>query len=102
MLTNLGLTREYTSRYRARIVQGLATYGEFDPATDARCLSGEAIEELLDVGSYLEFLEEKHPEMGSGVQKCRAKAILLYGELRKLERLELKRVYPTQGKERTT
>jgi hypothetical protein len=67
----------------------LATYGEFDPATDTRCLSHEAIEEILDVGSYLEMLEEKHPSLSSGIQKIRAKAIVLYGELKKLEEAEV-------------
>jgi hypothetical protein len=88
MLKGLALIREYMSRYRSRIVAGLATYGEFDPATDTRCLSAEAQEECLDIGSYLEMLEEKHPELTSGIQKIRAKAIVLYGELKKLEALE--------------
>ena len=88
MLRGISLIREFTSRYRARIVRGLATYGEFDPSTDTRWLSVEAQEECLDIGSYLEMLEAKRPEMRSGILKVRAKAILLYGELKKLEEAE--------------
>ena len=87
--TSKALLREFYSRYRSRIVSGLATYGEFNPATDTRCLSGEAIEEILDVGSYLEFLEAKRPDLTSGIQKVRAKAIMMYGMLRRLEEVEL-------------
>ena len=86
---HLALAQEFYSRYRARIVKGLATYGEFVAATDSRCLSHEAMEECLDIGSYMEMLEEKHPSLRGRVQKIRAKAILLYGELLKLEREEI-------------
>ncbi len=92
MTDRAALIREYVSKYRTRIVQGLAVYGEFDPKTDKRCLSHEAIEECLDIGSYLEMLETKRPELTSGIQKIRAKSILLYGELKKLETLEKARI----------
>lgn len=82
------LANEYISRYRGRIVRGLAVYGEFNPATDTRCLSQEAIEECLDIGSYLEFLELKDNRLTGRIQKIRAKTILLYGELKKLEEAE--------------
>ena len=88
MTGNLALINEFTAKYRRRIAQGLAVYGEFDPSTDTRCLSHEAIEECLDIGSYLEMLEEKRPELVSRIQKIRAKTILLYGELKKLEDAE--------------
>jgi len=88
MLKGVGLIREYTSKYRNRITKGLAVYGEFDPDTDTRCLSYEAIEECLDVGSYLEMLEEKRPELTPHVNKARVKAIGLYAELKALEALE--------------
>lgn len=88
MSDNPALIREFVAKYRRRITQGLAVYGEFDPTTDQRCLSHEALEECLDIGSYLEMLEEKHPGLGSYIQKIRAKTILLYGELKKLESLE--------------
>ncbi len=84
----LALINEFTAKYRRRITQGLATYGEFDAATDTRCLAHEAIEECLDIGSYLEMLEEKRPDLTSRIQKIRAKTILLYGELKKLEEAE--------------
>jgi RNase P/RNase MRP subunit p30 len=70
-------------------VKGLAVYGEFVPEKDERCLSEELIEELLDCGSYLDFCEQKHPELRSAVQSIRAKVILLYGESKKLKELEL-------------
>ena len=79
------LRDEFISKYRSRIVSGLAKYGEFDPATDKRVLSVEAQEECLDIGSYLEFLESKYNSMSAQVQKVRAKTILLYGDLKKLE-----------------
>lgn len=94
---HLALAREFYDRYQGRIVKGLATYGEFVPETDGRCLSEELVEELLDCGSYLDFLEQKHPPLRSSVQKFRAKVILLYGEGKKLKELEL-----TQGKARAT
>jgi hypothetical protein len=84
-MDRLALIREFTAKYRARIVLGLATYGEFDPATDTRRLSHEAIEECLDIGSYLEMLEQKHPVLERKIQRIRAKTILLYGELKRLE-----------------
>jgi hypothetical protein len=93
---HLALAQEFYSRYQGRIVGGLAVYGEFDPATDKRCLSEELIEELLDCGSYLDFCEQKYPSLRSAVQKIRAKVILLYGEAKKLKELEL-----TLGKEGT-
>ena len=94
----LKLIREFTAKYRARIVKGLATYGEFDKDTDTRILSREAQEEVLDVGSYLEFLEIKHPDpnLQLKIQRVRAKAILLYGELKQLEQDELIRT-PARG-----
>ncbi len=87
-MTASRLLREFYVKYRSRIVQGLAVYGEFDPATDKRCLAHEAIEECLDIGSYMEMCEIKHPVLGSRIQKIRAKTIILYGELKKLEEAE--------------
>ena len=92
----LKLIREFTAKYRARIVKGLATYGEFDKDADTRILAHEAIDEVLDVGSYLEMLEEKHPDLAFKIQRVRAKAILLYGELKQLEQDELVRT-PARG-----
>ena len=82
------LMDEYYNRYQNRIVGGMATYGEFDPSTDRRVLSREAIEECLDIGSYLDFLEQKHPTLRLRIQKIRANTILLYGELKTLESAE--------------
>lgn len=87
--TSLALTNEFYSKYRARITRGLSVYGEFCAATDERVLSREALEEVLDVGSYMEMLEGKHPELSGRVQKIRMKALVLYGELLKLEQEEL-------------
>jgi hypothetical protein len=95
--SHLALAQEFYSRYQNRIMRGLATYGEFVPSKDKRCMSREAQEEILDVGSYMEFLEAKRPDLTSYTQKVRAKAIMLYGELKKLEELELQ----PEGKERT-
>ena len=85
---HLALAQEFYDRYQSRIVQGLATYGEFDAGSDKRVLSHEAIEECLDIGSYLSFLEEKHPSLQPRIQKIRANTILLYGELKALEESE--------------
>ena len=89
--SRLKLVREFHNKYRARITQGLAVYGEFDPATDKRILAHEGIEECLDIGSYLEMLEQKHPALTPRIQKIRASTILLYGDLKKLEAEELAR-----------
>jgi len=85
---HLALAQEFYDRYQSRITAGLATYGEFDPATDKRVLAFEAIEECLDIGSYLSMCEEKHPSLRPRIQKIRANTILLYGELKALEESE--------------
>jgi hypothetical protein len=96
--SHLALAQEFYSRYQDRIAHGVATYGEFIPSKDKRCMSREAQEEILDgCGSYMEFLEAKRPDLTSYIQKIRAKGILIYGELKKLEELELQ----PEGKERT-
>ena len=81
----MALAQEFYDRYQNRITAGLATYGEFQPESDKRVLAHEAIEEALDIGSYLDFLEQKHPTLSGRIQKIRANTILLYGELRTLE-----------------
>jgi hypothetical protein len=86
---HLALLREFVALCDNREVSGLATYGEFDPGTDKRCLSQEMIEELSDSWNYMKFLEMKHPPLGSGVQKIRAKLVMLYGEAKKLREMEL-------------
>ena len=96
-ISKTSLIREFHAKYRARITQGLAVYGEFDPKTDKRILTREGIEECLDVGSYLEMLEQKHPPLSPKIKRIRASVILLYGELKKLEEDELSR---TPEKER--
>jgi len=85
---NIALVKEFYDRYQNRITAGLATYGEFDANSDKRLLSREAIEECLDIGSYLDFLEQKHPSLRLRIQKIRANTILLYGELKTLEEAE--------------
>jgi hypothetical protein len=90
---NLALVKEFYDRYQARITAGLAIYGEFIPEDDKRILSFEAIEECLDIGSYLSMCEEKHPSLRPRIQRIRANTILLYGELKSLEESER-----TQGK----
>ena len=87
----LSLIREFTAKYRARIVHGLAIYGEFDPATDNRILAYEALEECLDIGEYLEMLEEKHEVMGPKIRPIMSKTILLYGDLKALVQEESSR-----------
>ena len=82
------LLSEFTRRYRSRIRDGLETYGKFNPDTDTRCLSREAVEECLDVGSYLEMLEEKWPDLTVDVNRVRSRLILLYSDLRGLEDME--------------
>ena len=84
----LALLNEFMALCESGEVAGLAKYGEFDPATDKRCLSSEMIEELRDSWNYMKFLELKHPSLRSPVQKIRAKLVMLYGEARKLRELE--------------
>ena len=87
---HLLLVKEYYDKYRSRIVRGLATYGEFDPATDKRVLSVEMQEECLDIGSYLEMWDQKYTSKAASTaaQKARAYFILGYGMLKELEELE--------------
>lgn len=88
MDANESLTREFVARYQRRITQGLATYGEFDPTTDKRNLAHEAIEECLDIGSYMEMCEQKTPALAKKCRRIVSKAIVLYGLLKKLEQEE--------------
>ena len=87
---HLALAQEFYDRYQSRIVQGLATYGEFDPATDKRVLAVEMQEECLDVGSYLSMWDQKYTSKvaSTAAQKARAYFILGYGMLKELEELE--------------
>jgi len=85
---NIALVKEFYDKYQSRITQGLSIYGEFDANSDKRVLSHEAIEECLDIGSYLDFLEQKHPTLRLRIQKVRANTILLYGALKALEEAE--------------
>ncbi|MFA6063988.1 MAG: hypothetical protein WC736_15475 [Gallionella sp.] len=85
----LALLNEFVSLCEAGEVAGFATYGDFDPVADKRVLSREAIEEIRDAWNYMRFLELKRPELRSPIQKIRAKLVMLYGELRKLEEAEL-------------
>ena len=82
------LVKEFYDKCQGRVVKGLATYGEFDASKDKRILAHEAIEECIDIGNYLTFLEEKHPSLRLRIQKIRANTILLYGELKALEESE--------------
>lgn len=43
-----------------RMTMGLATYGDFDPATDKRNLSQEAADECVDVMNYMRMFEQKY------------------------------------------
>jgi hypothetical protein len=86
---HLALLREFVSICDSREVAGLATYGEFEPLTDTRCLSQEASEELFDAWNYMKFLELKHGELRGPIQEIRAKLVLLYGDCKKLKELEL-------------
>ena len=81
----LKLLKEFRAKYQARIAAALPKYGEFDPKTDDRNMGSEAIEECLDIGSYMDFAEQMHPELSGLIQRIRAKAILLYGQLKELE-----------------
>jgi hypothetical protein len=80
---------EYTRRYKRRITEAIPKYGDFEPETDKRNLSEEAIEEILDVGSYMEMCEQKHPELARKCRRILAKAIILYGMLKELKEDEL-------------
>ena len=82
------LLREFTARYQRRITEAIPKYGEFDPTTDKRCMAHEAIEEVLDVGSYMSFLEQMRPDLKTKARRILAKAVILYGLLKKLEQEE--------------
>jgi hypothetical protein len=82
---HLELAKEFYSRYQGRIVKGVATYGDFDAETDGRNMGTECSEEILDVGSYLDFGEQMRPDLVRFIQKMRAKTILLFGMAKQLE-----------------
>lgn len=83
--SHLALAQEFYSRYRTRIIEALPKYGEFDPVTDPRVMCDEANEEFLDGGgSYMEMLEQTWPELSPEIQVIRAKAIVIYGLVKKL------------------
>ena len=82
---HLALAQEYYNRYQGRIAKGATTYGDFDASTDTRNMGTECCEEILDVGSYLEFSEAMRPDLSRFIQKMRAKTILLYGMAKQLE-----------------
>ncbi len=82
---HLALAQEFYSRYQGRIVKGVATYGDFDARADDRNMGTECSEEILDVGSYLDFGEQMRPDLSRFIQKMRAKTILLFGMAKQLE-----------------
>ncbi len=83
------LLNEFVPLCEAGETAGFAIYGDFEPTTDKRVLSREAIEEIRDAWNYMKFLELKRPGLRSPIQKIRAKLVMVYGELKKLEASEL-------------
>jgi len=81
------LAKEYIQKALTREAQGLSTYGDFNPKTDTRILSLEAIDECIDILNYLRFYEKK---FGKSLEVTHIKqmAFKLYVELRRLELLE--------------
>jgi len=81
------LAEEYLQKAISRETQGLATYGDFDPKTDTRVLSWEAIDECVDILNYLRFYEKKYGK-SLEVTTIKQMAFKLYVELRRLELVE--------------
>ena len=81
------LAEEYLTKALNREVQGLATYGDFNPKTDNRILSIEAQEECIDILNYLRFFEKKYGK-SQEVTGIKQMAFKLYVELKRLELAE--------------
>ena len=94
--SRLKLAEELLNEARKRRVQGLVTYGEFNPETDKRILSREAIFEAVDIINYLMFYAAKHrncffeDERGF-LKKARQQVYELFVTLKHLEAIETKR-----------
>jgi hypothetical protein len=86
--SRIRLAEQFVTKAEARRIQGLATYGDFDPEKDKRTLSEEAIEEVVDAYNYLYFFIQKHPEHRQFTRKAKKKAFELYTILRHLKELE--------------
>ena len=82
------LAAEYVLLAKKRRVEGLPVYGDFDPDTDTRNLSREAILEDVDVHNYLHFQKIKFPELHEMNLKAKRQAFELYVTLRHLEEME--------------
>lgn len=83
------LAEELITLAERRRTQGLAVYGDFDPATDKRTLSREAIEECADIYNYLHFTKIKFPKMKQAAQKIQRQVYEVYVSLRFLEKSEI-------------
>ena len=83
------LLKEFIAEGTRREFAGLKTYGRFDPKTDTRNLSREAIDEAIDILNYCRFLVRKHPQFREKATSVIRLAFAAYVELRKLEKDEL-------------
>ena len=83
------LLKEFVAEGVRREFAGLQTYGRFDPKTDTRILSREAIDEVTDILNYCRFLLRKHPQFREKATSVIRLAFATYVELRKLEQEEL-------------
>ena len=59
MRTKAALARMFQKEADDRMSKGLLVYGDFDPSTDSRILSQEAMDELVDVMNYMRMYEQK-------------------------------------------
>lgn len=83
------LARDFVRECRNGERTGFAKYGEFDPTTDKRILSQEAIEETRDCWVYLDFLKRKRPDLNGKIVDAKQITFDLYRVLRELKGLEL-------------
>jgi len=83
------LLKDFVAEGVRREFAGLVNYGRFDPQTDTRTLSREAIDEAVDILNYCRFLVRKHPQFREKATSVMRLAFAAYVELRKLERDEL-------------
>src|SRR3990172_4885723 len=79
------LLDEFCAEARKRELQGMQTYGPFDPEEDTRNLSQEAQDEVIDVLNYMRFFHRKYPDAYEHNLSVRRLAFSLYCALRELE-----------------
>jgi hypothetical protein len=79
------LAEEFIIECKKREIQGLVTYGDFDPKTDERNMLHEGIDEVCDVFNYNKFDSLVYPDRQEHHYRVKSLALALYIALREEE-----------------